>query len=76
MYADFEIGMKIYLEGEKGLIVKSPQDEAENLIGIILWDTPSVSETEDWRGLWGTFKQSGGEVLPPDTVFTYIKSVT
>ena len=72
MQNDFEIGMKVTLDGEKGLVVRSPSKGDDDVTGWILWDTPKPNDVEDWRGLWGTFKQSGGEVLPPETKFSYI----
>ena len=73
MSNDFDVGMKVRLDGNIGLVIESPKDNTSHLSGIILWDTSELNDTEDWRGLWGTCKRSGGEVLPQSTVFHYIK---
>lgn len=69
---DFRIGMKVALNGENGLVVKPPLADEDNLAGWVLWDTPSREDLEDWRGLWGSFHQSGGCILPANTVFSHI----
>ena len=74
MSKDFKVGMKVRLDGEIGLVIVSPKDDNSQLVGFIQWDTPRSDDIEDWRGLWGSFGQSGGEVLPDATVFRYIKS--
>ena len=43
MKNDFEIGMKVSLDGEFGIVVKSELDEP-NFYGMIRWDSKSESD--------------------------------
>ncbi len=72
MIDDFFIGMKVSLDEEVGLIVDPPNEDTSDLIGWILWDTPSKQEFEDWRGLFGTFIQTGGKILPSSFKFQHL----
>lgn len=36
-YLDFEVGLKVELKGECGIVINSY--DANNLIGLIRWDT-------------------------------------
>ncbi len=71
MKTDFEIGMKVSLHGEFGIVVKSELDEP-NFIGMIRWDTKSKSDFESWNGLFGTFIQNGGKVIDKNYEFEFI----
>lgn len=67
----FEISMKVSLDGEFGVVVKSSLDEP-NFIGTIRWDTKSEFDFEDWNGLFGSFIQSGGKILDDNYKFQFI----
>lgn len=71
MKDDFEIGMKVSLNGKYGVVVKSELD-APNFIGMIRWDTESKSDLESWNGLFGSFIQNGGKILDNDFEFEFI----
>ncbi|MGV6832042.1 MAG: hypothetical protein ACWA5P_10855 [bacterium] len=63
--------MKVSLDGEYGVVVKSELDEP-NFIGMIRWDTQSQSDLESWNGLFGTFIQNGGKILDNEYEFEFI----
>jgi hypothetical protein len=71
MKNDFEIGMKVSLDGEYGVVVHSELDQP-NFIGMIRWDTNSKSDLESWNGLFGTFMQNGGKILDDNYEFEFI----
>lgn len=82
---DFFPGMKVYLDGEFGVVtnkvrVLDSKYDVDNLecqnipttqYGLIRWDTKEI-ETEDWIGLFGTFLSSGGKRIEDDHVFKFI----
>ena len=73
MKNDFEIGMKVELEGEFGVVVKSELDKP-NFYGSIRWYNESESDVEMWNGLFGTFIQFGGKVIDQDHEFQFINN--
>ncbi|MBW1655806.1 hypothetical protein [Flavobacterium quisquiliarum] len=68
----FIYGMKVTLGNENGIVVIDDLDEP-NFCGVIRWDTPKENDTEDWRGLFGTFIQIGGKIIRDDHPFQFIK---
>ncbi len=73
MNEGFYIGMKVSLDGELGLVVKGEgNSEWDKEAGLIRWDLNDEKSTEDWRGLFGTFIDSGGKEIDPDTEFKFI----
>jgi len=50
----------VSLGGEYGVVLN---DAPDRLYGLVRWDTDKAQDTEDWRGLWGTFVTMGGKVL-------------
>ena len=75
MNEDFEPGMKVSHSGENGLVLDEYYTigSGEKTYGVILWDTGKENDTEDWRGLFGSFQDSGGAILEKDFKFTHIK---
>jgi len=65
----FKPGLKVSLQGEFGVVIDS---ENSDLSGMIRWDNPKENDFEDWRGLFGTFIESGREILNDDFAFIYI----
>lgn len=68
---EFKLGMKVALNGEKGVVVVS-DFKAFDSLGIIRWDTVTDSDFEDWRGVYGTFVNMGGTILQDDYQFKFI----
>ena len=68
---EFSYGMKVTLSGEFGVVIKAEPDWP-NQYGIIRWDTSKENDTEDWRGLFGTFSQLGGKLLDENYSFEFI----
>ena len=71
MNDSFKIGMKVSLNGEFGVVVKSKLDKP-NFYGMIRWDNPKESDFEDWRGQFGTFRNIGGQILDQMHQFEFI----
>ena len=71
MKNDFKIGMKISLDGEFGIVVKSELDEP-NFYGMIRWDSKSDSDFESWNGLFGSFIEQGGKIIRSSHQFEFI----
>lgn len=71
MKKDFEIGMKVFLNGEFGVVIKSVFD-IPNFYGLIRWDTEKENDVEIWNGLFGSFIQNGGKVIDQSHNFVYI----
>ena len=69
----FFFGMKVSLDGEIGVVIyaagKSDWDKEP---GIIRWDTNKGMDSEDWRGLFGSFIDSGGKEIDSKTEFKFI----
>ncbi|AXO79601.1 hypothetical protein DZC78_04070 [Olleya aquimaris] len=71
MNDSFKIGMKVSLNGEFGIVVKSEFDKPD-FYGLIRWDNSKESDFEDWRGQFGTFKSLGGQILDKTHLFEFI----
>jgi hypothetical protein len=71
MSIDFNLGIKVSLDGEFGIVINSVTDE-NNLYGLIRWDTPKISDLEDWRGQFSSFIQLGGKILDENYAFKFI----
>ncbi|CAD0008096.1 hypothetical protein [Flavobacterium chungangense] len=71
MEKDFNPGMKVHLNGEFGLVVKSETDNP-NFHGVIRWDTEKEIDLEDWTGMFGLFLSLGGEIIDGKHPFNYI----
>ncbi|WNM18870.1 hypothetical protein [Flavobacterium capsici] len=71
MATDFHLGMKVSLSGEYGIVITSNLEEF-NQYGIIRWDTEKENDIEDWRGMFGTFKEMGGKMLTGNYEFKFI----
>jgi len=63
--------MKVSLNGEFGIVVKSEFDKPD-FYGLIRWDNSKESDFEDWRGQFGTFKSLGGQILDKTHQFEFI----
>ncbi|MCX8531318.1 hypothetical protein [Chryseobacterium luquanense] len=68
---DFIPGTKVSLDNEYGLILDKGNDCS---FGIIRWDTPKEVDEEDWVGMFGTFKESGGKIINESHQFKYINN--
>jgi len=71
MSTDFNLGMKVSLSGEYGIVIKSNLEEF-NQYGIIRWDTEKENDIEDWRGMFGTFTEMGGKIIEENYTFKFI----
>jgi hypothetical protein len=67
---DFLKGTKVSLENEFGVVLD--KIEEWDAYGLIRWDTNKETDTEDWRGLFGSFLQAGGQVVNTDHKFNFI----
>ncbi|MEN2412588.1 hypothetical protein [Flavobacterium mesophilum] len=63
--------MKVFLNGEYGVIINSDSDTT-NLYGLVRWDSPNENDLEDWRGMFETFTQIGGEIIDINHQFKFI----
>lgn len=61
---------KVSLKGEFGVVLDKTVDN--NLVGLIKWDSEKENDIEDWRGLFGSFLQAGGQVVDQDHKFKFI----
>ena len=61
---------KVSMKSEIGVVLDKTIDN--NLIGLIRWDTEEENDVEDWRGLFGSFLQVGGEFVNQDYDFKFI----
>jgi hypothetical protein len=68
-YEDFQVGTKVFLENEYGVIVNLKSHEFSTMIR---WDTPDEKDFEDWSGMWGPFVQIGGKIIDSNYQFKYI----
>ena len=64
----FEVGAKVSLSGEFGVVLNTE----DRFYGLICWDTEIENDTEDWRGMFGSFQDIGGEIIDPDHKFKFI----
>lgn len=74
---DFYPGMKVALNGENGIVLDTERNEAgkAELHGVIRWDTEKEEDDEDWRGMFGSFIESGGKILDPEFEFTHLQNL-
>lgn len=71
MVNDFEIGMKVFLDNEFGIVIKYKLNDSP-IFGIIRWDTSKENDLEDWRGQFGTFISVGGKIINETHQFIHI----
>ncbi len=86
MDKDFYPKMKVKLNGEHGIVLdvfnewdgiyyvegKKQQGIPSKSYGLIRWDTNKEHDTEDWRGMYGSFIDSGGVEINQEHQFKYI----
>jgi hypothetical protein len=68
-YEDFQVGTKVFLDNEYGIIVNVKFHENST---VVRWDTSLENDFEDWSGMWGSFVQIGGHIIDPNYRFKYI----
>ena len=67
---EFIPGTKVSMANEFGVVLEKTADN--DLVGLIRWDTGKENDVEDWRGLFGSFIQSGGKVVDQNYKFKFI----
>jgi hypothetical protein len=67
---EFIPGTKVSMTNEFGVVLEKTADN--DLVGLIRWDTGKENDVEDWRGLFGSFIQSGGKVVDQNYKFKFI----
>lgn len=73
MRDSFYFGMKVSLDGEIGVVIQGEgKSDWDKEAGIIRWDTNKEVDSEDWRGLYGSFIDSGGKEIDTQTKFKFI----
>ncbi|QHT71179.1 hypothetical protein GXP67_33270 [Rhodocytophaga rosea] len=88
MTNDFYPGMKVYLNGEYGIVLQDCWELDEvydidvngvkhkrtdsKMYGLIRWDTNAEFDSEDHRGLFGSFIQMGGKEVDQSYQFKFI----
>lgn len=69
----FYIGMKVTLNNEYGVVIERTRDaDWDKEPGIIRWDSNKQNDEEDWRGLYGSFVDSGGKEIDSTHQFQFI----
>jgi len=68
----FLFGTKVSIANEFGVVLDKSEDWNE--YGLIRWDTEKENDIEDWRGLFGSFLQAGGQVINQDHKFKFINN--
>jgi hypothetical protein len=69
---NFYPNMKVFLSGEYGVVTNDFWDLNQiKIYGVIRWDTKE-DDFEDWRGLFGSFKDMGGNEVTSDYKFKFI----
>ena len=63
-------GTKVLLRNQFGVVLDKTADN--DMYGQIRWDTNKNNDVEDWRGLFGTFLQAGGQIISQDHKFNFI----
>lgn len=63
-------GNIVLLNDEIGVVLKNNDDN--DVPGLIRWDTYGNNDIEDWRGMFGSFLQIGGEVIEQDYLLRFI----
>jgi hypothetical protein len=69
---EFLLGTKVSLDNEFGVVIDKSVDWNE--YGLIRWDTDKENDVEDWRGLFGSFLQAGGQIINQDHEFKFINN--
>ena len=69
-WEEFIPGTKVSLKNEFGVVLDKTEDS--DLVGLIRWDSEKENDIEDWRGLFGSFLQSGGQVIDEGYEFKFI----
>ncbi|MDJ1473086.1 hypothetical protein [Xanthocytophaga flava] len=84
---EFYPGMKVFLDGEYGVVLNDYsewdgeysdsngvkyQSVPYKLYGVIRWDTDDERDVEDWRGVQGNFIQGGGVEIDSNHTFIFI----
>lgn len=73
MNSGFRFGMKVAHSGEFGVVIKPDESSIwSKEPGIIRWDTTKQDDKEDWRGLFSSFIDTGGEVINENHNFQFI----
>lgn len=67
---DFITGTKVMLNNEFGVVLDKTSDK--EMFGQIRWDTNKENDSEDWRGLFGSFLEAGGQIINQQHQFTFI----
>jgi hypothetical protein len=67
---EFVPGTKVSMKNDYGVVLGTTLDN--DLIGLIRWDTENQEDVEDWRGLFGSFLQSGGQIIDQGYTFKFI----
>ena len=67
---DFILGTKVMLNNEFGVVLDKTSDN--DMFGQIRWDTDKENDIEDWRGLFGSFLETGGQIINQQHEFTFI----
>lgn len=67
---DFLKGTKVLLHDEFGVVLDKTADN--DMYGQICWDTNKENDIEDWRGLFCSFLQIGGQIINQTHQFTFI----
>lgn len=70
---DFLPGTKVLMANQYGVVLDKAVDS--DLAGLIRWDTERENDVEDWRGLFGTFLKSGGQVVDQEYQFKFINDM-
>ena len=69
----FYFGMKVSLNDEIGIVIRIEENSHwDKEPGVIRWDTNKKFDTEDWRGMFGSFKDSGGKEIDSNIALKYI----
>jgi hypothetical protein len=68
----FLVDTKVSLENVYGVVLDKSKDRNE--YGLIRWDTIKDNDIEDWRGLFESFIEAGGQVVYQDYFFKYINN--
>ena len=67
---EFISGTKVMLNDEFGVVLNKTSDN--DICGQIRWDTNNENDIEDWRGLFGSFVETGGQIINQQHKFTFI----
>jgi len=67
---DFVTGTKVLLNNEFGVVLD--KTDGNSMYGQIRWDTNKENDIEDWAGLFGSFLQTGGQIINQEHKFIFI----